>query len=229
MNCITFSIASCLHEIRRGSVSDVCVALSLCFDGLSQCIASLGENNENAQQQQHNPWVAEFECKAPVTHSLQPVGDLLATKISGGRREVAGWLQGGRRLIADRLQKVAGMIWSQGGFGCCKWNLSATKSIVERFLVVADRLATDRRPVATVADNPDTVFSRRLIANQSPIGCRPISKKLQSFCYKKTNAQDTVANQSPTDRQSVADRSPTDRRLIADGSTTTVRLHDIIL
>ena len=58
--------------------------------------------------------------KAPVTHSLQPVGDLLATKISRGRREVAGWLQGNRRLVADRLQKVAGTIWSQGGFGCCK-------------------------------------------------------------------------------------------------------------
>ena len=49
-------------------------------------------------------------AKAPVTHSLQPVGDLLATKISGGRREVAGWLQGGRRLVADRLQEVAGTI-----------------------------------------------------------------------------------------------------------------------
>ena len=41
--------------------------------------------------------------KAPVTHNFQPVGDLLATKISGGRREVAGPLQGGRRLVADWL------------------------------------------------------------------------------------------------------------------------------
>ena len=61
----------------------------------------------------------QFVClclKALVTHSLQPVGDLLATKISGGRREVAGRLQGGRRLVADRSQEVAGTIWSQGGF-----------------------------------------------------------------------------------------------------------------
>ena len=80
---------------------------------------------------------------------------------------------------------------------------------------VADWLATDRRQVAAVADNPDTVCSRRLITDQSPIGCRPISK-VTEFLQSTTNAQDTVANQSPTDRQSVADRSPTHRRLIAD-------------
>ena len=103
--------------------------------------------------------------KAPVTHSLQPVGDLLATKISGGCREVAGWLQGGRRPVADRLQTVAGTIWSQGGFGCCKWNLSATKSIVERFLVVADGLPT----------------GRRLVGDWSPTSCSGCRQSRHSF------------------------------------------------
>ena len=101
----------------------------------------------------------------PVTHSLQPVGDLLATKILDGPREVAGWLQGGRWLVGDRLQKVAGTIWSQGGFGCCKWNLSATKSIVERFLVVADRLPT----------------GRRLVGDWSPTSCNGCRQSRHSF------------------------------------------------
>ena len=101
----------------------------------------------------------------PLTHSLQPVGDLLATKISGGRSEVAGWLQGGRQLVADRLQKVAGTIWSQGGFGCCKWNIFATKSIVERCLV-----ATDRSPTG-----------RRLVNDWSPTGCSGCRQSRHSF------------------------------------------------
>ena len=105
---------------------------------------------------------------------------------------VAGLLHGGRRLVADRLQKAAGTIWSQGGFGCCKWDLSATKSIVERFLLVADRLPTGRQLVAdwsptncSSCRQSQHSFSRRLIAHQSPIGCRPISKKLQTFCNQK--------------------------------------------
>ena len=152
-----------------------------------------------------------FILKSPVTHSLQPVGDLLATKISGGRREVAGWLQGGRRPVADRLQKVAGTIRSQGGFGCCKWNLSATKSIIERFLVVADWLATDRRPVA---DNPDTVFSRRLIADRSP----------------ESGRLSAIKNKRPRySRQPVADRSPIGCRSLPNWSATTVWLHDSII
>ena len=107
----------------------------------------------------------DHHALAPVTHSLQPVGDLLATKISGGCREVAGWLQGGRRPVADRLQTVAGTIWSQGGFGCCKWNLSATKSIVERFLVVADGLPT----------------GRRLVGDWSPTSCSGCRQSRHSF------------------------------------------------
>ena len=146
-----------------------------------------------------------LEClfKAPVTHSLQPVGDLLATKISGGCREVAGWLQGIRRLVADWLQKVAGRFW-----------LLQVKPLCDQ--IDRRKVLGGRRPVAAVANNPDTVFSRRLIADQSPIGCRPISKKLQSFC----NQEQTLKIQSPTDRQLVADRSPTDHRLTADWSPT---------
>ena len=54
-------------------------------------------------------------------------------------------------------------------------------------------------------------------------------QKFAEFLQSKTNAQDTVANQSPTDPQLVADRPPTDCRLIADGPTITVRLHDIMV
>ena len=148
--------------------------------------------------------------KAPVTHSLQPVGDPLATKISSGRRGVAGRLQGGRRPVAE----VAGTIRSQGGFGCCKWNLSATKSIVERFLVVADGLPTDRRPVAAVVDNPDTVFSHRSVADRSPKSCR-----LSAIINKRSRYS----------RRPIANWLPIAPQLIADGSATTVRLHDSIV
>ena len=87
-------------------------------------------------------------------------------------------------------------------------------------LQVADWLATDRRPVAVVvvADNPDTVFSRRLIADQSPIGCRPISKKLQTVCNQKQTLKiqpptscRPIANRLPIAPQSIADWLPTDR------------------
>ena len=148
--------------------------------------------------------------KAPVAHSLQPVGDLLATKISGGRREVAGWLQGGRRLLADRLQKVAGTIWSQGGFGCCKWNLSATKSILERCMVVADRLPTGRRLVGDWSPTSCSGCRQSRHSFKSPTDRRPVAdrlptdlQKVAEFLQSKTNAQDSVANQSPTDRHSV--------------------------
>ena len=131
---------------------------------------------------------SHIACNRSAT-SLRP-------KFSSGRREVAGRLQGDRRLVGDRLQAVAGTIWSQGAFGCCKWNLPAT----------------NRRPVAAVADNPDTVFSCRLIADQSPIGCRPIFKMLQTFC----NHKQTLKIQSPTSCRPIADRLPIAPQLIAD-------------
>ena len=66
--------------------------------------------------------------------------------------------------------------------------------------------------IAAVADNPDTVFSRRLIADQSPIGCRLISKKLQTFC----NQKQTLKIQSPTSRRPIANWLPIAPHLIAD-------------
>ena len=155
-----------------------------------------------------------MHCPAPVTHSLQPVGDLLATKISGGRREVAGWLQGGRRLVGDRLQKVAATIWSQGG--CCKWNLSATKSIVERFLVVADRSPTGWQLIADQLQRLQTIPTQYLVADWSPTSRRSVAdrspKKLQSFCIQKQ----TLKIQSPTSRRPIANRLPIAPQLIAD-------------
>ena len=179
-------------------------------------------------------------CKAPVTHSLQPVGDLHTTKISGGRREVAGWLQGGRRLVADRLQKVAGAIWSQWGFGCCTWNLSATKSTVERFLVVADRLPTCRRLVGDWSATSCSgcrqsrhSFYPPTDRRQPPIGCRPIYKKLQTFCNQKQtlkihapNSRRPIANRLPIAPQLITDWLPTGRRRV--GNRCPITRHQVI-
>ena len=174
--------------------------------------------------------------KAPVTHSLQPVGDVLATKISSGRREVAVRLQGGRRRVADRLQTVAGTIWSQGGFGCCKWNLSATKSIVERFLVVADRSPTGWRLIADQLQRLQTIPTQFLVADWSSTSRRsvadrsPKSYRLCAIINKRSRySRQPVADRSPIGCQSLPNWSPTDCRLIADGSATTVRLHDSIV
>ena len=173
---------------------------------------------------------------AQVTHSLQPVGNLLATKISSGRREVAGRLQGGRQPVANQLQTVAGTIWSQGGFGCCSWNLSATKSIVERFLVVADRSPTGCRLIADQLQWLQTIptqflvadwslTSRRLVTDQTPKSCR-----LSAIINKRSRySRQPVTDRSPIGCQSLPHWSPTDGQLIADGSATTVRLHDSIV
>ena len=147
---------------------------------------------------------------------------VVAWRLQGGCEEVGGW-----------LRKVAGTIWSHGGFGCCKWNLSATKLIVERLLVVADRLPTGRWLVSDWSPTScsgcrqsDTVFSRRLIANQSPIGCQPISKMLQTFCnHKQTlkiqslNSRRLITNRLPIAPQLIADWSPTDRQTLSDYTT----------
>ena len=90
-------------------------------------------------------WLASTHLFKPRSHIAC---NRSATSLRPKFRVVPGRLQGGCKEVGDWwLQKVAGTIWSQGGFGCCKWNLSATKSIVERFLVVADRLPTGRRLV----------------------------------------------------------------------------------
>ena len=174
--------------------------------------------------------------KAPVTHSLQPVGDLLATKISSGRREVAGRLQGDRRLVGDRLQAVAGTIWSQGAFGCCKWNLPATKSIVERFLVVADRLPTGWRLIADQLQRLQTIPTQFLVADWSPTSRRSVADRSSKCCRlsaiinkRSRYSRQPVADRSPIGCQSLPNWSPTDCRLITEGSATTVRLHDGIV
>ena len=169
-----------------------------------------------------------------ITHSLQPVGDLLATKISGGRREVAGWFQWGRRLVADRLQKVAVTVWSQGGFGCCKWNLSATKSIVERFLVIADRSPTGWQLIADQLQQLHTILTQFLVADWSPTNRRPVADRSPKSCRvsaikskRSSYSRQPVADRSPIGCRSLPNWSPIDCRLMADGSITTVRLHDI--
>ena len=42
---------------------------------------------------------------------------------------------------------------------------------------VGDWLANGLRPAAVVAENPRAVFSRRLVVDRSPIGCRLVSKQ----------------------------------------------------
>ena len=120
------------------------------------------------------------------------------------------WLQlfFSRKAVADRLQYMCdrGFNRSKKGF----W-LSPTGC-----RLVADWLPTDRRPVAVVADNPDAIFSRRLIADQSPNGCRSISKKLQTFC----NQKQTLKIQSPTSRRPIANWLPIASQLIADWLAT---------
>ena len=107
-----------------------------------------------------------------------------ATSLQPKFRVVTGRLQGGCKEASDQSQEVAGTIWSQGGFGCCKSNLSVTKSIVERFLMVADR---------------------------SPTGWRLIVDQLQRLQTIPT--QFSVADWSSTSRRSVADRSPKSCRI----------------
>ena len=134
-----------------------------------------------------------------------------------------GWSQGGCRVVARRSATgrrpvvngcrddlVARRFWLLQVKPLCD-QIDRRKVFGGR-RQVADWLATDRRPVAAVADNPDTVFSRRLIADQSPIGCRPISKKLQTFC----NQKQTLKIQSPTSRRPIANRLPIAPQLIAD-------------
>ena len=147
---------------------------------------------------------SHIACNWSAT-SLRPKFRVVTGRLQGGCKEV-GVAEGCRDdLVARRF-----------------WLLQVTKSILERFLVVADWLATDRRPVAVVADNPDTVFSRRLIADQSPIGYRPISKKLQNFC----NQKQTLKIQSPTSRRPIANQLAIAPQLIADWLPTDCRRVD---
>ena len=125
--------------------------------------------------------------KAPVTHSLQPVGDLLATKISGGRWEVAGWLQG-RRSFAEG----------------CRDDL-----VTRRFWLL------QVKPLCNQIDRRKGFDDRRQVADGSPTGCRPISKMLQSFCYQKQTLKiQSPTSRRPIGCRSLPNWSPTDCRRI---------------
>ena len=151
----------------------------------------------------------------------------LPTSLRPKFRVVAGRLQSGCKEVGD---------WSPTGCRRLQWRFGRNEVLVaasETYLrlnrskkgfwlsptgcrLVADWLPTDRRPVAVFADNPDAIFSRRLIADQSSNGCRSISKKLQTFC----NQKQTLKIQSPTSRRPIANWLPIASQLIADWLAT---------
>ena len=161
---------------------------------------------------------SHIACNRSAT-SLRPKFRVVVGRLQGGCKEVGDWSPTGCRddLVArrfwflqvkplcDQIDRSKVFWWSPTG---CRQ--------------IADWLVTDRRPVAAVAANPDTVFSRRLIADQSPIICRPISKTLQSFC----NQKQTLKIQSPTSRRPIANRLPIAPQLIADWLPTDRRRVD---
>ena len=159
---------------------------------------------------------SHIACNRSVT-SLRPKFWVVTGRLQGGCTEVGDWSATGCRRLQGRFGRKEVLV------AASKTSLGPNRSykVFGGRQQVADWLATDRRPISVVVDNPKTVFSRRLIADQLPTDLKNVADFLQS----KTNAQDTVANQSPTDHQSVADRSPTDRRLIADWSATNVWWH----
>ena len=83
-------------------------------------------------------------------------------------RVVTGRLQGCCKEVDDWFQKVEGTIWLQGGFGCCKWNLSATKSTEERFLVVADWSPTSCSGCRQSQHSFQSLTDSRPVADRSP-------------------------------------------------------------
>ena len=153
---------------------------------------------------------------------LSPGSTLLATGWRPPCDQNFGWSQGGCRVVARRSATghrsvadgcrddlVARRFWLLQVKPLC--DQIDCRKVGGGRRQVGDWLATDCRPVAVVVDNPDTVFSHRLIADQSPIGWGPISKKLQTFC----NQKQTAKIQSPTSRQPIANRLPIAPQLIA--------------
>ena len=120
---------------------------------------------------------------APVTHSLQPVGDLLATKIFG-------WSQGGCRVVARR--SATGRRPVADG---CRDDL-----VVRRFWLL------QVKPLCDQIDRRKVFGGRRQVADRSPSGWQLIADQLQRLQTIPT--QFSVADWSPTCRRSVADRSP---------------------
>ena len=173
--------------------------------------------NRNIHDWKSGAYYADIDCMphAVVALWLKPRSHIACNRSATSLRPKL-------RVVAGRLQEVAGTILSQGGFGCCKWNLSATKSIVEMFLLVADWLQTIPTQFL-VADWSPT--SRRSVADRSPKSCKVSAIKNK----RSRHSRQPVADRSPIGWRSLPNWSPTDCRLIADGSTTTVRLHEMIV
>ena len=128
------------------------------------------------------------------------------------------------RRSATGRRPVAGTIW----FWLLQVKPFCDQIDRRKVLVVADRLLTSRRLIVDQLQRLQTVPTHFLVTDWSPIGCRPISKMLQTVCNKKKKKK-TPKIQSPTSRRPIANRLPIAPRLIADWSATTVRLHDSIL
>ena len=148
-----------------------------------------------------------------------------ATSLRPKFRVVAGGLQGGCKVIGDWTPTDCRRL--QGRFGCkevlvATSETSATKSIVERYLVVADRLPTGRRlfgdwsPAScSGCRQPRHSFwspsSRRSVAEWSPKSCRlPAIKKRSKYSRRP------IANRLPIAPQLIADRLSTDRRRVGN-------------
>ena len=144
---------------------------------------------------------SHIACNRSTT-SLRPKLRVVAGRLQGGCKEVGDWSPTGCR---DDL--VAMRFWLLQVKLLCD-QIDRRKVFGGR-QQVADWSPTGGRLIADQLQRLQTIPTRFLVADWSPTDLQKVADFLQS----KTNAQDTVANQSPTDRQSVADRSPTDRRL----------------
>ena len=126
-----------------------------------------------------------------------------------------GWLQEGCRVVARRLATGRRPV-TEG----CRDDLVARRFWLLQVKPLCDQI--DRREVFVgrrqVADWSPTSCC---CCKQSPIGSRPISKKLQSFCNKKT-----LKIQSPTSRRPIANRLPIAPQLILDWLSTDHRRVD---
>ena len=162
-------------------------------------------------------YYAYLDCMphAVVALWLKPRSHIACNRSATSLRPNFGWSQGGCRVVARRSatghRPVAGTILSQGGFGCCKWNLSATKSIVEMFLLVADWLQTIPTQFL-VADWSPT--SRRSVADRSSKSCKVFAIKKQTLKTQSPTSRRPIANQLPIAPQLIADWLPTDRRRV---------------
>ena len=185
--------------------------------------------------------------QVPFTLHLKPRSHIACNRSATSLRPNFEWSQGGCRAVARRSATshrpvgdgcrddlVARRFWLLQVKPLCdqidrRKVLGGSRQVAERS---NDWLATDRRPVAAVADNPNTVLVanwsptyRRSVADRSPKSCRlsAIIKKRSRYCRQP------VADRSPIGCQSLPNWSPTDCRLNAGGSATTVLLQDSIV